>query len=234
MPELPPPLPPEERTVGQLIAESIRAYGQSFWRCLPLGLPLAVADQFSVHHAAVVQTLLYWVATPLFVAAYVAACRIVLDAAPTRTAVLLAVLIWLPFPVLRAFYIIPGLAWLALMGLAVPAAMVENSSFRESLVRGRRLGLVDYVHALGSLCALVVVVGIAANVLGALLHSQGDAGQRVAVFLSELVLSPLLYLGAALLYVDQSARDTVRSRRAGVHPPVDAEPAGRPDSQVEP
>ena len=48
MPELPPPLPPERRTVGQLVAESIRAYQQSFWRCLPLGLPLAVADQLSV------------------------------------------------------------------------------------------------------------------------------------------------------------------------------------------
>ena len=48
MPELPPPLPPETRTVGQLVAETIRAYGNSFWRVLPLGLPLAIADQLSV------------------------------------------------------------------------------------------------------------------------------------------------------------------------------------------
>jgi hypothetical protein len=234
MPDLPPALPPEERTVGQLVAESIRGYGDNFWRALPLGLPLAIADQLSVHQSAVVQSFVYWAATPLFVAAYLWACRIVLDARPNRTAVVLAVLIWLPFPALRAFYIVPGLAWLALMGLAVPVAMVERTPFRPSLIRGRRLGGVDFVHALGSLSALVVVVGIAANVLGALLHSQGDAGQRVAVFVSELVLSPLLYLGGALLYIDQSARDAVRSRRAGVHPPVDAEPARRPDTQVEP
>ena len=111
--------------------------------------------------------------------------------------------------------------------------MVEHTPFRESLVRGRRLGLADYGHALGSLSALVVVVGIAANVLGALLHSQSDTGLRVAVFASELVLSPLLYLGAALLYVDQAARLRSR-RRAGVHPPLDTEPAGRADAQVEP
>jgi hypothetical protein len=232
MADLPPPLPPERRTVGQLVAESIRAYQRQFWRCLPLGLPLALADQLSIHHATVLQTFVYWSLTPLFVAAYVWGCRVVLEARPTPTAVGLAVLIWLPFPALRAFYILPGLAWFALIGLAVPVAMIERTPFRESLVRGRRLGLADYVHAFGSLCALVLVVGVAANVLGAILHSQSDTGLRIAVFLSELVLSPLLYLGAALLYVDQSAR--LRSRRASLHPPLDAEPAGRADAQVEP
>ena len=233
MPELPAPLPPERRTVGQLVAESIRAYGRSFWRCLPLGLPLALADQLSVHHSVGFQAVVYWVTTPLFAAAYLWACRLVLGGRPTRTAVALAVLIWFPFPALRALYILPGLAWFALMGLAVPAAIVEKTRLRDSLVRGRRLGLADFGHALGSLCALVIVVGIAANVLGALLHSQGDAGQRVAVFLSEVVLSPLLYLGGALLYIDQAAR--VRSGRdAGVHPALDAEPAGRADPEVKP
>jgi hypothetical protein len=213
MRDLPPPLPPDRRTVGQLVAESIRAYQRQFWRCLPLGVPLAVADQLSIHHATVMQTFVYWFLTPLFVAAYVWGCRLVLGAGPTPTAVGLAVLIWLPFPALRAFYILPGLAWFALIGLAVPVAMVERTPFRESLVRGRRLGLADYVHAFGSLCALVLVVGVAANVLGAILHSQSDTGLRIAVFLSELVLSPLLYLGAALLYVDQSARSAVGAAR---------------------
>jgi len=210
----------------------MRAYGQSFWRCLPLGLPLAVADQLSIHHAAQVQAVIYWASTPLFVAAYVWACRIVLDARPNRTAVAIAVLVWLPFPVLRAAYILPGLAWLAFVGLAVPAAMVEGTAFRESLVRGRRLGRAGYAHALGSLCTLVLVVGIAANVLGAVLHSQSEAGLRIAVFLSELVLSPLLYLGSAILYEDQSARLRLRGD-AGVHPPVEPDPAGRADAQIE-
>ena len=129
-----------------------------------------------------------------------------LDAPPTRTAIVLAVLIYLPFPALRALYLIPGLAWFAFIGLAVPAAMVAGTGFRDSLIRGRRLGVADYAHALGSLCALVVVVGVAANVLGGLLRSQSDTGLRIAVFLSDLVLSPLLYLGSALLYVDQAAR----------------------------
>ena len=232
MPELPPPLPPETRTVGQLVAETIRTFGASFWWSLPLGLPLAIADQLSVRHASPVQMVVYWAATPLFVAAFVRACARVLDAQPTAAAVGVAVLVYLPFPALRAFYILPGLAWFALMGLAVPAAMVERTSFRDALVRGRQLGVADYVHALGSLAALVIVVGLAGNTLSALLHTQGDNGQRLAVFLSDLVLSPLLFLGGALLYVDQAAR-AVRSRHAALHPPVDADAAGRADPQVE-
>ncbi len=239
MPELPPPLPPAERTVGQLVAETIRAYGASFWRVLPLGLPLAIVDQLSVRQPAGTQMLVYWAATPLFVAAYLAALTLVHGVRPNRTAVAVAVLIYLPFPALRAVFILPGLAWFALIGLAVPAALLERLSFRDALVRGRQLGLADYVHALGSLAALVVVVGIAADTLSALLHTQGDNGQRIAVFISDLVLSPMLYIGAALLYADQaarvgSARPHRRSRRnADLHPPLDADPAGRPDPQVE-
>jgi hypothetical protein len=39
MPELPPPLPPAERTVGQLVAESINFYRHRFWPSLLLGFP---------------------------------------------------------------------------------------------------------------------------------------------------------------------------------------------------
>lgn len=234
MPELPAPLPPEKRTVGQLVAETIRAYGANFWRTLPLGLVLALVDQLSVRQSSGMQMLVYWAATPLFVAAYVWACRLLHDVRPTRTAVGVAVLVYLPFPALRAAFILPALAWFALIGLAVPAAMVERLGFRDALVRGRRLGVADYVHALGSLAALVVVVGVAADTLSALLHTQGDNGQRVAVFVSDLVLSPMLYLGAALLYVDQAARVVGSGRHAALHPPLDADAAGRANPQVEP
>jgi hypothetical protein len=233
VPELPAPLPPDKRTVGQLVAETIRAYGANFWRVLPLGLALAIVDQLSVRQSVGTQMLVYWAATPLFVAAYVWACRLLHGVRPTRTAVGVAILIYLPFPALRAAFILPALAWFALIGLAVPAAMVERLGFRDALVRGRRLGAADYVHALGSLAALVVVVGVAADTLSALLHTQGDNGQRVAVFISDLVLSPMLYLGAALLYVDQAARVVGSRRGAALHPPLDADAAGRTDPQVE-
>ena len=74
--------------------------------------------------------------------------------------------------------------------------MVEGSAFRDALVRGRQLALADYVHALGSLAALVVVVGVAATTLSALLHCQGDNAPRIAVVIADIVLSPMLFLGA--------------------------------------
>jgi hypothetical protein len=239
VPELPAPRPPATRTVGQLVAESIRFYGSRFWAALPLGVPLAVCDQASVHRSGSVQMLVYAAATPLFVGGYLWALRLVHSRAPTATAVGIAVLVYLPFPALRALYILPGLAWFAFIGLAVPAAMLEHRRFRDALTRGRRLGTVDYGHSLGALAALVLVVGVSGNTLSALLHTQGSESQRVALLLSDLVLSPLLFVGGALLYLDQAARigsprPHRRSRRdAHLHPPLDADAAGRSDPQVE-
>ena len=240
MRELPPPLPPAERTVGQFVGETIRAYGDNFWRALPLGVPLALADQFAIRQPRGVQVLVFLAVGPLIVPAYVWACSLVLRVRPTLLAFCVGGLIYLPFPALRALLLLPGIAWFAFIGLAVPAALVEKARFREALVRGRRLGTTDYAHALGSLAILVLVVGIGEEALTAALHSQGDNSQRVALFASDLVLSPLLYLGGALLYVDQAARvgsrrpDRRRRRDAHFHPPVDPQPAGRADDQVEP
>jgi hypothetical protein len=239
MPELPPPLPPGERTVGQLVAETIRAYGERFWRALPLGVPLAVATQIGLGHSSDAQTAVLLALSPLVAVAFVLACRLVLGGAATTTSFLVALLVFAPAPILARAFVLPALAWLALFGLAVPAAVAERLGFRDALIRGRELGTADYVHALGSLAALAIVVGVSELTLIALLRSQGDNGQRVAHGLADLVLSPLLYLGAAQLYGDQAARvgsrrPDKRSRDADLHPPVDADAAGRPDPQVEP
>ena len=42
--------------------------------------------------------------------------------------------------------------------------------------------------------------------MGLLLSSQADATVRVAIFLADVVISPLLFLGAAIVYVDLVAR----------------------------
>lgn len=245
MPDLPPPLPPHERTVGQLIAETIRLYGHRFWPALPLGLPLVLVDQVVVHRPVAAQAVVFWIASPLIAAAFVYACVLVHGGRPTATVFAVALLIYLPFPALRAVYLLPAVAWFAFIGLAVPAALIEQLDWRSALVRGRRLGTADYVHALGSLAALVIVVGVAEETLTILLRTQGDSSQRIALALADLLLSPLLYLGGALLYLDQAARvgsrrskprRTTQGRRrdADLHPPVDADAAGRSDPQVEP
>ena len=238
--ELPPPLPPARRTVGQLVAETIRAYGARFWRALILGTPLAIATQVSLGRSAAEWTIVLFALGPLIALAFVAACTLVLEGARgTATAFFVALLVFAPIPILVRVFVLPAVAWLALFGLAVPAACVERLGFRAALRRGRELASADYVHALGSLSALMIVVALADLTLIALLRSQGDNGQRVAHLLADVVLSPLLYIGGALLYLDQAARvgsrsHTERSRDADLHPPVDADAAGSADPQVEP
>jgi uncharacterized protein with GYD domain len=199
-------LPPAQRTVGQLIAESIRLYGARFWTVLPLGLPFVVVDIVGIGHGVNVQTLLLWAFAPLFCAAYVRASQLVTGGAPSLSALVTAVIVFLPFPILLRIFILPGIAWFGVFGLAVPAAVGEGLGLRAALRRGRALGRVDLVHAVGGIAALGLVYGVSRAFLLVLLHTQGSQTQAVALVLADLVLSPLLFVGAALLYVDQAAR----------------------------
>jgi len=207
-------LPPERRTIGQLVAETVKLYQSHFWQVIPLGLAMAAIDQVRAGTGdPVANAVILMAGAPLVTAAYVRAASLVSGKGWSWTACLIGLLVWIPFCVLERFYILPGLAWLAFMGLAVPAAVVERTGFRESLVRGRRLGTADYVHALGSMVTLVLVYGLTSNVLLVLLHGQADAALRAALFLTDLAISPILFVGSALLYFDQEAR-----LRSGIRP----------------
>jgi hypothetical protein len=212
--ELPPPLPPERRTVGQLVAESVRFYQGRFWAVLPLGLALAAIEQVNAGLHPRVQALVLAAGSPLMAAAYVRASALVGGAGWSWLALAVGTLVFLPVPLLMLFFLLPAAAWLALIGLAVPAAVRERLGFRDALARGRRLGLADYVHALGSVATLAVVFGLTKGVLVLLLHGQADVTVRTALFLADLVVSPLLYVGAAILYEDQRARLDARTAAA--------------------
>ena len=227
---LPPPLPHETRTVGQLVAETIRLYGDRFWRALPLGLSVAALDAVAFGLDLNLETLVLWAFAPLVTASYVAACAIAGGVRPSRREALVAfgvgLAVFAPFPILFRLFVLPGLAFLALYGLAVPAAVLEKLPPRAAFRRGLELGKADFVHALGSLCTVALVYFLTRTVLLLLLRGQGDATERVAGFLADLVLSPLLFLGAAQLYFDQAPR--VRSSKADGALPRGKPPASGP------
>ncbi|HEY4620984.1 MAG TPA: hypothetical protein VIG93_04725 [Gaiellaceae bacterium] len=213
--ELPPPLPPERRTVGQLVGEAIRIYGAHFWKGLALGVPV-VAINGLVWRAPSGngRFLVVPVAALLISLSYVAATVLVMRT-PWRsrhalTAYVVAVLVFLPFPFLTAIYVLPGVVWLALVGLAVPAALVEGLGLRASLVRGYRLARADFVHVLGGLATLALVVFLTQFSLYFVLREYAENTRLIAAALASLVVSPLVFLGAAVLYLDQDAR--LRSR----------------------
>jgi hypothetical protein len=204
-------LPPAERTIGQLVAESIRFYGDHFFPCLWLGLAPAVVTVISANvsrkTAFILSPTLF---AALLSATYVYACVLVLGSRPSRKRLAVAGLAgWIafaPVPFLALGLLVPAILWLAAFALLVPVLVVESVSPREAVPRAWQLARADFLHQIGSLLTLPIVVLLTQGVLAFVLRSFGDAVIWVAYFLASVVVSPLLFIGAALLYVDQAAR----------------------------
>ena len=186
---------------------------------LPLGLAAAILDQLlNGYDTTVWLPAMLTLGTALLTAAYVRAGIIVLGVHPPRRQVARAfaagAVAFLPFPFLMLGFILPGIAWLALVGLCVPVILVEDAPYKDSFRRAVALAKADYIHALGSLATLVIVYFLTRTVLVLLLQGQGDQTERIALFLGDLAISPLLFVGGSLLYVDQRARLELALQRA--------------------
>jgi hypothetical protein len=242
---LPPALPPAERTVGQLVAETLRLYGRRFWAALLVGAgPAALGAVGALLEGTTELVVGATVGAVVLSASFVAAIRIAtgVAGAPWGTALLAGALVFAPFALLVQALILPGVLWLAAVGLAVPAIVVERLGLAAGFRRGWQLARADFVHALGGFAALWLVVFLTQSVLAFVLRGQADQTLQTAVILSSLVVSPVFFLGGALLYHDNAARVVdsdprkPRKRRgdADVHPAHDPDGAGSPDAPVEP
>ena len=213
---LPPPLPPETRTVGQLVAETLRLYGDHLWTSLALGVSVTVINQVTAGHDTRFQVLVLAAGAPLMAASFAGASAIVGGVRPAAAdaarAIVVGAIVFVPAAFLTLFYVLPAVAWLALVGLVVPVLVLERPGVGAALRRAVELARADYIHAVASLATLVVLFALVKLTLALLLRDLGDSGERAALGLADLVVSPLLFLGGALLYVDQAAR--VRSASA--------------------
>jgi len=234
--ELPPPLPPAERTVGQVIAETIRLYGDRFWPSLALGLGPAVLFVMVQPLPSVLQLpVAAGAGSVLMTASYIGACVIVAGRAPNRAlwnAFIVGFLIWPTVALLPLLFaasgsiwitligpFLPILLWLAYVGLSVPAAVIERLDYKHALARGIELAKADYVHVLGTLVTLVITYQLTGGVLFLLLHGTSKLQLGIAGFVATVVISPMIFLGSALVYFDQVARlDKVRPPRAPGRP----------------
>jgi hypothetical protein len=212
VPELPPPLPPAERPVGQLVGESIRLYGRRFWRALALGLPPAL---WVALPTLLDDTPLFLftpiLGAPLLAASYVGAIALAAEE-PIRLALpfLAAAILFVPFQFLLVFFVLPALVWFAAVGLAAPVLAQEPVGFGAAFRRAFKLARADFVHTLGSLAALSIVVFVTATLMAFLLRDFGDQARTAALVIAAIVISPLFFLGSALLYFDQAAREDVK------------------------
>lgn len=240
-------LPPETRTVGQLVAETIHLYGRRFWRSLALGVApalsgVALATFGTTGRYVWPFTVGALVNAAAFYAGVLVATERRFDRREAAVAITAGLVVFVPFAALVGLLLLPGAAWLGLIALAVPAAVLERLDLRSALRRGFELGRADYVHSFGAFAALILIVLLTSFALFFLLRGQSDATLATAAFLSGLVMWPFLFLGGTLLYFDQSARvvDSAAGHRhsrrtdADVHPADDADGSGRPDAEVEP
>ena len=213
---LPPPLPPETRTVGQLVAESVRLYGRQFWPALVLGVPLAASDLVAFGGSVLQRIVVLLAFAPVFTAAYAWAAALMSGSRPDArrwlTTIVVGSLVFAPAAIFFPWFTLLSVAWLALVGLVVPVLVIEDVPARRALRRAFELGRADYVHALGSLATLMIVFILTRFALAFVLRAQADNTIRVSVTIADVIISPLIFLGAALLYVDQAAR--VRSGTA--------------------
>jgi hypothetical protein len=244
---LPAPLPPEQRTVGQLVAETIRFYQHHFFQTLPLGLSVAALTQLTVrfgHHrkepyghpppkdfetatsilgGGIEVTIL--LGALLLTASYIVAIVLVTGKRPQAralaTAYGLGVLVFLPVPLLAELLVLPAVAYLGFVGWVVPAALVERTGPGASFQRSFRLARVDLGHAVGGLATLVIVFYLVRLMLALLLRSGSEVTERSAALLADLVLSPMLFVGSAILYLDQAARLRVRASKLEIEAPTE-------------
>ena len=219
---LPPPLPPETRTVGQLVAEAVKLYGDHLWTSLALGVSVTVINQVTAGHDTRFQVLVLAAGAPLMAASFAGASAIVggvrPSAADAARAIVVGAIVFVPAAFLTLFYVLPAVAWLALVGLVVPVLVLERPGVGAALRRAVELARADYIHAVASLATLVILFALVKLTLALLLRDLGDSGERAALGLADLVVSPLLFLGSALLYFDQAARvssSSSRKRSAG-------------------
>jgi hypothetical protein len=236
---------PAERTVGQLIGDAIKLYGHRFWRGLGLGIPAAaftIGASFLDGGARVGYGL---VVGPFALGlSYVWAVTLATGGRNAIGRALLAgAIAFLPLAASRVLvftgvYFV-ALAWFALLGLAVPSVLVEGRRLDDALRHGFRLARADFVHAFGTVAALAIVVIVSIFSLSLLLAGFGAQSITVSAVMAVIVMSPLFFLGCALLYVDQKARlesgsPRRRRRDARLHHALEPDRAGRADAEVEP
>ena len=211
--------PPSERTIGQLVADTLHFYGSRFWASLALGFGPAILLVSAATLPRTAQIEVLFVGGPvLMTATYVAACFLTFGAQLDRTRVTSAALagLTIAFPVLilraSVLFALPTVLWFALLGMAVPAAVVEGTGIRESIRRGFALGRADYAHAAGTLATLVICCFLTATTMFMAVRVGSGQVAAIAAFFALVVVSPLLFIGSALLYKDQIARAAVKSK----------------------
>jgi hypothetical protein len=209
--------------LSEVLAETIRLYGERIAATIALGLVYTAATVASAYANDVVYVL---VASLSFGLTFGAAARLAagdsFTEAWSQVAVRLPILavlsaaVAVPFVIAASYLIliVVAAAWLAVAGFAIPVTMLErdpesDSWFRRlsyALERSVRLARTEFLHAFGVNAALALIYLLVGIILTALLREVADNSTVVATALTQIVLAPFFFLGLSVLYLEQRTR----------------------------
>jgi hypothetical protein len=209
--------------LSELLAETIRLYGQRFGAAIGIGLPSGGAFLATLATPTAVDVAILALA---FTLSYAAAARVTagdpLVEAFAQTGLRVPVLLVLtlvvavPFvlAVTQLFLVVLGVAWLGLMCFSIPVAMLEQDPEARNwferigfaLSRSVALARVEYLHAVGIAAALVLLYVVLGIVLAGALIGFAENGREIAVAIAQVVLAPVFFLGLSVLYFEQKVR----------------------------
>ena len=206
-------LPPGERTIGQLVAETVRFYGDHFRKVVWLGIvPAVFAALTAKAPHRLTEILSPTLLGALLSATFVVACVFTLETHPSNRrlaeAWVVGWIVLLPVLVPVPYLILAGAVWLLCLALLIPVLVVEETGVWASFGRALRLLRADWIHQIGAIVTLIILVFLSQGVLAFALRGFGGTAISIAFFLASMVVSPLLFVGTALLYWDQAARVT--------------------------
>lgn len=113
-----------------------------------------------------------------------------------------------------ALFTLLAILWLAITAFAIPIVMREQReghpvAFSGMLVALRRslvMSQTAFFHAIVVVLVLYVVTVLITSLLASSLGSFGDQSELAAFVISRAVLVPIVFIGLAVLYLDQRVR----------------------------
>ena len=208
--------------LGEIFAQTTHIYGARIWAAAGIGLIAAAAfvartyigDIAGIPVVALSITAAWAIAVRVAIGdSFGEACA---QAAVRGPALLvIAVVAAVPFAVAlsQLYLVLIAVAWLALLGFAIPVAVVEQPPDDRfvhrvgfALHRSLDLAKAEYLHAVGVVAALVMGVFVVGVVLFGSLRGFADNGDLAAGAITQVVLAPFFFLGLSVLYFDQRGR----------------------------
>jgi hypothetical protein len=213
-----------ERPLGlsELLAETVRLYGERIWALLGTGLLLAAAIAGATAVPLGVDLALLSIGLTV---CYAAGTRLAagdsFKEAWSQVAVRLPVLIVLALivsvPLALALtdliLLLLVIAWIAFAGFSIPVAMLERPEqegwygrIGHALSRSMALARAEYLHSLGVAAALAIVWLLIGRILAVALVGFAENGGFAAFLIVQVVLAPFFFLGLSVLYFEQTTR----------------------------